>query len=272
VIRLPAAAGSHRPCLAVDQRLSLRPPNDAEPLPSAIYMLALHLAMSPERPPGPARLRPQAADGRWAVARARRSAAGSGAAAGYAVTLERAPVEDLAPLLTRAWGLTAREREVARLVMDGLSTGDIAASLYISGHTVGHVKPVVQGGSCMSEDLFRVDHTADADLGDEPPDRCPLRPLAERTELADAVSGLSEQAKSRSPIVFLPRWCHPERVNPNRTICTLTPGSHRRRAISRYPADEGSTARPAQLHCGGYLCLSGPWGGAGSVRCLGGSS
>jgi hypothetical protein len=134
-------------------------------------MLALHLAMSPERPPGPARLRPQAAGGRWAVARATPLSSGSGAAAGYAVTLERAPVEDLAPLLMRGWGLTAREREVARLVMDGLSTGDIAASLYISGHTVGHVKPVGQGGSCMSEDLFRVDHTADAYLGDEPPDR-----------------------------------------------------------------------------------------------------
>ena len=86
--------------------LGLRPPNDAEPLPSAIYVLALHLAMSPERPPGPARVRLQATDGRWAVARAAPLFGRSRTTAGYAVTLERAPSEDLTPLLMRAWGLT----------------------------------------------------------------------------------------------------------------------------------------------------------------------
>jgi hypothetical protein len=44
------------------------------------------------------------------------------AAAGYAITLEAAPADDLASLLMRAWGLTRREREVARLVIDGLPT------------------------------------------------------------------------------------------------------------------------------------------------------
>src|ERR1022692_356931 len=44
----------------------------------------------------------------------------------------------------------------------------------------------------MSDDLFRVDHAADAYLGDEPPDLGPLRALAERAELADAVSGLTD--------------------------------------------------------------------------------
>jgi DNA-binding CsgD family transcriptional regulator len=63
---------------------------------------------------------------------------GSQVPAGYAVTLEPAPAEDLAPLLMRAWGLTHRERDLARLVR---STEDIAAALFVSVHTVNsHLK------------------------------------------------------------------------------------------------------------------------------------
>jgi DNA-binding CsgD family transcriptional regulator len=57
--------------------------------------------------------------------------------------MEAAPAGDLAPLLMRAWGLTRRERQVARLVIDGLSTEDIATSLFISAHTVrDHLKTI----------------------------------------------------------------------------------------------------------------------------------
>jgi DNA-binding CsgD family transcriptional regulator len=43
----------------------------------------------------------------------------------------------------RAWSLTAREREVARLVIDGLSSEDIAQALFISVHAVrDHVKAI----------------------------------------------------------------------------------------------------------------------------------
>jgi hypothetical protein len=44
----------------------------------------------------------------------------------------------------------------------------------------------------MSDDFFRADHAGDAHLVDEPPDLGPMRALAERAELADAVAGLTD--------------------------------------------------------------------------------
>jgi DNA-binding CsgD family transcriptional regulator len=67
----------------------------------------------------------------------------AGASGGYAITLEAARSDDVAPLPMRAWALSPRERDVARLVIDGLSTQDIAATLFISHHTVrDHLKAV----------------------------------------------------------------------------------------------------------------------------------
>jgi DNA-binding CsgD family transcriptional regulator len=123
-------------------RLGLSKPNDAEPLPGFIYAATIRVAVSrtqqPEPPP--IRVRLQAADGHWVVVRA---APLIGATDGYVITLEAARSEDLIPLLMRAWSLTAREREVAQLVIDGLASEDIARELFISVHTVrDHVKAI----------------------------------------------------------------------------------------------------------------------------------
>jgi DNA-binding CsgD family transcriptional regulator len=125
------------------ERLGAQAPNPGEPLPSVVYVVATQVANSPERPRRAARVRLRAADGSWMVIRVAPLATVSQVAAGYAVTLEAASAEELAPLLMRAWGLTSREREVARLVIDGRSSEDIAAELFISVHTVrDHVKVI----------------------------------------------------------------------------------------------------------------------------------
>jgi DNA-binding CsgD family transcriptional regulator len=133
-------------------RLGLAKPNDAEPLPGFVYAAALRAAASREAEPPPVRVRLQAADGRWAVVQV---APLVGTARGYAITVEAARSEDLAPLLMRAWSLTPREREVARLVIDGLSSQDIARALFISVHTVrDHLKAIfAKTGVSRRQDL-----------------------------------------------------------------------------------------------------------------------
>lgn len=124
-------------------RLGLPQSHGAEPLPGVVYVVAMHVATAPERPARPARVRLQAADGHWTVVRAAPLITGSAAPAGYAVTVESARSEDLTPLLMRAWSLSPREREVARLVIDGMPTEDIATTLFISMHTVNsHLKTI----------------------------------------------------------------------------------------------------------------------------------
>jgi DNA-binding CsgD family transcriptional regulator len=136
-------------------RLGLMKPNDTEPLPGFIYSVATRAALSRARgaePPPSARARLQSADGRWTVVRVAPLASPAG---GYVITLEAARSEDLAPLLMRAWSLTAREREVAQLVIDGLSSEDIAQALFISVYTVrDHVKAIyAKTGVSRRQDL-----------------------------------------------------------------------------------------------------------------------
>ncbi|MGW3967102.1 helix-turn-helix transcriptional regulator [Amycolatopsis sp. NPDC005003] len=80
----------------------------------------------------------------WIVLHASRLVTGEGETDGEtAVTFDRASGAELLGVLLAAYGLTARERDVCREVLAGLSTTDIAARLAISAHTVqDHLKAV----------------------------------------------------------------------------------------------------------------------------------
>jgi DNA-binding CsgD family transcriptional regulator len=88
----------------------------------------------------PARVRLRTPGGQWLTMHA---ALLSGAAGNVAISVQPAHPADLVPLLMRATALSARERDIAALILAGLSIGDIAGQLHISPHTVqDHLKAI----------------------------------------------------------------------------------------------------------------------------------
>ena len=81
--------------------------------------------------------------GRWVVLHG--AALESGGAPRTAVIVEPAHPARIVPLLMSAYGLTEREQDVARLVLQGESTGQIAERLVVSPHTVQqHLKGIFE--------------------------------------------------------------------------------------------------------------------------------
>jgi len=89
---------------------------------------------------GTARARVHTAAGRWLVLHASTLA---GPDATTTVVVGPAPMDEIAPLIAGAYGLTARERAVCRLVARGLATAAIGAELHLSSWTVqDHLKAI----------------------------------------------------------------------------------------------------------------------------------
>ena len=98
---------------------------------------------------GPARTRLRARSGRWLQLHA--SNLDAGRRGRIAVIVEPASPAQVAPLVARAYGLTAREREVVGAVLRGHTTGEIAARLWLSPYTVqDHLKSIFEKTSTSS--------------------------------------------------------------------------------------------------------------------------
>jgi DNA-binding CsgD family transcriptional regulator len=100
-------------------------------------------ARHPDREPAgaPARARAQTRTGDWLLLYGTPLAGSLDNR--VAVIIQPAGPADIAPLVAQAYGLTERERDVARLCFRGLTTKEIAATLHISPYTVqDHLKSI----------------------------------------------------------------------------------------------------------------------------------
>ncbi|MFC8127091.1 LuxR C-terminal-related transcriptional regulator [Streptomyces sp. NPDC057302] len=92
---------------------------------------------------GNTRVRIRTAEGRWLVCHASCLTGPGGLPGPVALVIEPATPADLAVLVADAYGLTSRELQVTQLVARGMTTAEIAATLFISQHTVrDHLKTV----------------------------------------------------------------------------------------------------------------------------------
>jgi len=107
--------------------------SSAGPLPYALYSLAMNASRDGH---AVARIRTRA--GRWLTAHAE---ATTPSAEEISLILQPSRPHEIAQVLTGAYGLTAREAEVARLVAAGCGNDEIARLLFVSRYTIeDHLK------------------------------------------------------------------------------------------------------------------------------------
>jgi DNA-binding CsgD family transcriptional regulator len=130
----------------VERWLAALPDGDLQSgkLPSAVRAVAgraLRTADHPDQPGEIAVSRVLSRAGTWVVLHG--ASLVSGESHRVAVIVEPAHPARIAPLLMSVYGLTEREQEVTRLVLQGSSTAEMAERLVVSAHTVQqHLKSV----------------------------------------------------------------------------------------------------------------------------------
>ncbi|MGY1712195.1 LuxR C-terminal-related transcriptional regulator [Geodermatophilus sp. SYSU D00758] len=143
-VLLLTADGRVTGCSDAARLLLAELPDDGMQLPGVVHEVAARaraLSASGTGPAAKARVRGRA--GRYLVVRGGVLDGGDAVGALVAVLLEPARRGDLAPLVMASAALTARERQVARLMAGGSPELQIARRLWLSPHTVhGYAKAV----------------------------------------------------------------------------------------------------------------------------------
>ena len=125
----------------------IRSPSDGPFTPTAVLAVAARVrSLGNARPlPGEEpRVRVRSQTGEWVTISASPLNGGSVLSGAIAVTLAGSGAE-AETLLMEACGLTARERELASLVLKGFSNREIAEQLFLSPYTVGdHLKAILE--------------------------------------------------------------------------------------------------------------------------------
>jgi DNA-binding CsgD family transcriptional regulator len=116
-------------------------------LPEVVYAVASRARQigrgGEEVAVGVARARIQAPSGQWLVLHGSMLETSSGMRT--AIIVEPARPLEIAPLIVEAYGMTERERDIVGRIVQGLSTNEIAETLYLSPYTVqDHLKAVFQ--------------------------------------------------------------------------------------------------------------------------------
>ena len=138
---------------------------EGEGLPAPIWMVvgALRKALKPETDRdlnGVPSVRVKARSGRWLTFHGARTESQPGHGGETMVIVEPSRPKELAWLRASAYGLSARERKVVDLVVQGASTKEISRALYISEYTVqDHLSNVfdkveVRGRRALLKRLF----------------------------------------------------------------------------------------------------------------------